>query len=97
MSLAPPRIRVCAAVQGEVREVWVDWSPGLSLGAAARQAGLVPPDEIAGIGVFGLRADAETLVREGDRVEIYRRLPHEPREHRRARAARADRVRKRDQ
>lgn len=40
------------------------------------------------VGVFGRRVDPVAVVRDGDRVEIYRPLAADPREARRARARR---------
>ncbi len=44
------------------------------------------------IGVFGRLARADTPLRDGDRVEIYRPLSAEPKEARRRRAAKARRA-----
>jgi len=41
-----------------------------------------------GFGVFGKRVSGHTRVRDGDRVEIYRRLAEDPKEARRRRARR---------
>ncbi len=46
--------------------------------------------EIAGIGIGGKKLEWSSPVREGDRVEIYRRLKEEPRDQRR-RIAREER------
>jgi uncharacterized protein len=42
------------------------------------------------VGIFGKLAKLDTLVREGDRVEIYRPLVADPKEARRKRAARTN-------
>lgn len=55
------------------------------IGAAAGLSGTLE------VGVFGRRCAAEALLREGDRVEIYRPLNFDPMESRRRRAAKAGR------
>jgi hypothetical protein len=40
-----------------------------------------------GVGIYGKAVPASTVVRDGDRVEIYRPLRADPRQLRRARAA----------
>jgi putative ubiquitin-RnfH superfamily antitoxin RatB of RatAB toxin-antitoxin module len=48
--------------------------------------------DAAPVGIWGRICPRNTLVRDGDRVEIYRRLPRDPRQARRARAAAARRA-----
>jgi len=60
---------------------------------AIRRSGIahqVPELDVnrAAIGIFGRLVDAQVLLREGDRVEIYRPLLADPKTARRARAAR---------
>lgn len=59
-----------------------------ALEAARRLAGLeeVPWDS-ARVGVFGQLCGREAVPRDGDRIEIYRPLRHDPRQSRRARSA----------
>ena len=74
------------------------WSVELAAGAsiqdaidAARaQAGLlaVPWDE-APVGIFGERCERAAVPAAGDRIELYRALPRDPREERRERVRRA--------
>src|SRR5689334_2362718 len=45
------------------------------------------PWESADVGIFGETCDRATLVRDGDRIEIYRPLRSDPKVSRRARAA----------
>jgi hypothetical protein len=74
----------------------------LTIGATVREAlsaaGLLPPlPALAGsaaagpgrldIGIFGQRCPPETVLRDGDRVEVYRALDMDPKEARRRRAA----------
>lgn len=70
----------------------VDLPPGVTAGEAVVRSGILerhPEIEWPGapIGVFGRRADPDRLLREGDRVEIYRPLIVDPKEARRRRAA----------
>ncbi|MGH8041719.1 MAG: RnfH family protein [Rudaea sp.] len=52
-------------------------------GILAQLPGFVP----AGIGIFGCSADAQTRLRDGDRVELYRPLTIDPKLARRKRAS----------
>ncbi len=53
-------------------------------GIAQRYTGLAA--RIESVGVFGRRADLSTVLREFDRIEIYRPLMADPKESRRTRA-----------
>jgi putative ubiquitin-RnfH superfamily antitoxin RatB of RatAB toxin-antitoxin module len=62
---------------------------GSTLADAVRASGLVerfglPPSD-ASVGIWGRRRSADTIVRTGDRVEIYRALMVDPKEARRRR------------
>lgn len=81
-----PRVEVVLAVARSEALVTLDLPPGATLRDAVRASGLVAGDDGA-VGVFGERRDAGDPAREGDRIEIYRPLPLDPREMRR-RAAR---------
>lgn len=64
---------------------------GSTLQDAIDRAGIVPPTmDIAAckVGVFGKLCARDTLVRDGDRVEIYRPLLADPKTARRIRAGR---------
>jgi uncharacterized protein len=55
--------------------------------AGAASAGLDTPDFAhAPVGIFGKRCARDTLVKNGDRIEIYRRLIADPKDARRRRA-----------
>ena len=67
---------------------------GTTAEEAVRQSGIAAKFadldlENATLGVFGKAVPAEQVLREGDRVEIYRPLIADPKEARKARAARA--------
>lgn len=75
-----------------IRDVNVD--EGTTIGAAIVQSGIMMdfPEldhklEDAKVGVFGKAAAMTTILKEGDRVEIYRPLIADPKEVRRKRAA----------
>lgn len=61
----------------------------LQSGIAARFPGMIDPDTMS-VGVFGKieKSPRSRLLADGDRVEIYRPLTVDPKEARRARAAR---------
>ena len=83
---------VCyATAQQEIlRELWVD--AGLTLGGAIaasgvlQEAGLAPDPAAYPVGIFGKKKPLATVLRDGDRVEIYRPLLADPKESRRRRA-----------
>lgn len=67
----------------------LEMHPGDTLQQAVRASGLLeqyPEIDAATAGIFGKRADPDTLLRDHDRVEIYRPLRIDPRESRRRRA-----------
>lgn len=73
----------------------VELPPGANAGEAVTESGILdrhPEIEWPGapIGVFSRKVDSGHLLREGDRVEIYRPLIADPKEARRRRAAKAD-------
>lgn len=72
-----------------VREV--DVAAGSSLADAVRVSGLLEAEpalaaQALDVGVFGRVRSADTVVRDGDRVEVYRPLTIDPKEARRVRA-----------
>lgn len=90
------RIRVSVArhLPDGFMTVALDLPAGSTLADALRESCLAPPQPGEAAGVFGRPAPAEHVLREGDRVEIYRALCAEPKEARRARVN-AERRRKR--
>ncbi len=61
---------------------------GALLGDAIDAAGFEDLSEIAGHAVFGIVADVQTPLHDGDRVELLRALVADPKESRRRRADR---------
>lgn len=83
-----PRVQVTAGT-ADPAVVELELDEGATLLDAVRASRLAPdfdPGSWA-VGVFGERRDAGSRLRDGDRVEVYRPLPLDPREMRR-RAAR---------
>ena len=88
------RIRVEVAYATPQRQIIleVEASPGVTIGDAVEQSGIrdvFPEIDLAAqkVGVFGKAATLDTVLADGDRVEIYRQLIADPREARRKRAA----------
>jgi putative ubiquitin-RnfH superfamily antitoxin RatB of RatAB toxin-antitoxin module len=83
-----PELRV-SVVYAESSRQWVrelSLAPGATVADAVRCAGLLPAERDVRFGIFGRMVDAATLLRDGDRVEIYRPLKVDPKEARRNRA-----------
>ena len=85
------RVHVAYVAPGVERLVAVDVAAGATVADAVRASGIavsgdVPPDRVYAI--FGQRADADTPLRDGDRVDITRPLVCDPKRVRRERAAR---------
>lgn len=76
-----PRVEVVLALAERQEVIALDLREGATLAEAVAASGLAPPEW--GVGVFGERRRGDEPVREGDRVEIYRPLPLDPREMRR--------------
>lgn len=85
------RVEVAYARPDRQRLVTVELAAGATARDAARASGLVDefPEidiERAPLGVFGRACAGDTVLRAGDRVEIYRPLQIDPKEARRRRA-----------
>lgn len=65
----------------------LDMADGARIADVLRASGWAVPDESA-VGVWGKVQSRDTLLREGDRVEVYRALVADPKTARRRRAAR---------
>ncbi|HEY5896956.1 MAG TPA: RnfH family protein [Burkholderiales bacterium] len=84
--MASIRVEVVYALPGEARTVSVALPAGSRVCDALRASGLAAGDGL--VGVFGKRVEADALLSDGDRVEIYRPLAMDPKERRRQRARR---------
>lgn len=86
-----PRIEVAYARSSKPLVVALEVAPGTTLRGAIEQSGVLercPEIDLArdGVGVFGRQRGLDEPVGDGDRVEIYRPLPVDPKEMRRRRA-----------
>lgn len=97
---APLAVEVVYALPGEQMLLKVALPGGSTIRDAIERSGItrqhpeVDP-ETCKVGVFGKRRTQDTLLRDGDRVEIYRPLIADPKATRRARARKKERVRER--
>jgi putative ubiquitin-RnfH superfamily antitoxin RatB of RatAB toxin-antitoxin module len=92
----PPVKRCCVAYATRAQQyLWqVELAPGASIqealeAAQAQAPHLDVPWQTAPVGIFGERRTRTDIPAEGDRVELYRALPHDPRAERRARVRQA--------
>lgn len=88
----PPRLRVEVAYSQAARAtavVTLDLAPGSTLADAVQASGLFegqgPVWQGLACGIWGRRQPASTVLRDGDRVEVYRGLLVDPKEARRLR------------
>ena len=87
-------VAVAASLRaGEATEWSLQLPPGATLAdavAASAAAGHLPSADISegGCGIWGKRAEPDQLLRDGDRVELYRPLTVDPKVARRERFAR---------
>lgn len=85
------RVSVCYALPDRTWLCELELAPGATVADALASSGFADafPDVDAlahGVGVYGKRCDPARLLRDGDRVEIYRPLIFDPMESRRRRA-----------
>ena len=88
------RVEVVYALPHRQHRVTLELAPGSTVLDAIEASGLLqrlPQIELDRAGVWGRPVSPGTRLRECDRVEIYRRLTADPKEIRRARAAKARR------
>lgn len=88
--MAEIRVQVCypSAPQPQLRELRL--AEGSTLADAVHASGLAPPGldiDACPLGIFGKKKAPDTLLRDGDRVEIYRPLLADPMDARRRRVA----------
>lgn len=82
-------VEVAYALADEQLVLTVNIDTGTTAVAAIEQSGLLqkfPDIEINKIGIFGKIIKNDTILKEGDRVEVYRPLIADPKEVRRQRA-----------
>lgn len=85
------RVQVCHALPSETFLADLELPPGSTLLQAVLASGVqqrYPQIDLATqkLGIFGKLRPADTVLRDGDRVEIYRPLQADPKETRRRRA-----------
>ena len=95
------RVEVVYALPLKQDVVSLDVDAGATVGQALAASGMLArhPDidlRVARLGVWGRPTTLDALLREGDRVEIYRPLQVDPKEVRRRRAARKRVIRSRE-
>nr|WP_295378593.1 RnfH family protein [Pseudoxanthomonas sp.] len=83
------RVEVIRAWPHRFDTVTLDLPAGARVGDAVRASGFADDPEINGYAIHGVAAQAETELREGDRVELLRPLTLDPKEARRRRARKA--------
>ena len=81
------KIEVLMAWPRRHEAVVVELPEGATVAQAVEKAGLAGGAEVTGYAIFGINAEATTLLREGDRVELLRALRIDPKEARRRRAS----------
>lgn len=84
-------VQVCYALPDDSFIAELTLPEGATLAQAVREAGVLKrfPDIDLGtqkLGIFGKLKPADTVLRDGDRVELYRPLQADPKETRRRRA-----------
>ncbi len=69
----------------------VELADGARVADALERAGWGMGGDFVGLAVFGQAADGQTMLHDGDRVELLRRLELDPKQARRRRAGRRNR------
>ena len=82
-----PRFEVVRAMPDRQEAVTVELEEGATVGDAIRASGLAPEGSVAA-GRFGVPAALGERLQPGDRVDVYRPLPVDPKEARRRRVGR---------
>ncbi len=81
------KIEVVLAWPRHYQAVMVELPEGASVAGAIDAAAIEAAGQASGIAVFGVQATPQTLLIDGDRVELLRPLLIDPKEARRRRAA----------
>jgi len=69
------------------KAVSLDMPENATLGQALEKAGWTAVEGVTGYAIFGINADASTVLHEGDRIELLRPLQIDPKDARRRRAS----------
>ncbi|ALN91266.1 RnfH family protein [Lysobacter gummosus] len=81
------KVEVVRAWSRRFESVGLELGEGATLAEAVAAAGFQDDAQITGYAVFGVKAAADTRLRDGDRVELLRALQIDPKDARRRRAA----------
>lgn len=81
------KVEVVRAWPQRFETLTLELAEGAVLGDAVAAAGWQDDAQISGYAVFGVKAAADTVLRDGDRVELLRPLQVDPKDARRRRAA----------
>lgn len=81
------KVEVVRAWPQRFDAVGLELEEGATVAQAVAAAGFADDAEIVGYAVFGLRAGVDTVLRDGDRLELLRPLLADPKDARRRRAA----------
>ncbi len=92
------QVEVCYALPEQVFRIPLTIASGADIAAAIQQSGIAEKAGIRDIsalpvGVFGKKKTPDSVLKDGDRIEIYRPLTADPMEARRRRAAKQNRKR----
>ncbi len=80
------RIEVIRAWPRRFESCTLELAPGSTVTQAIEAAGWANDPELDALAVHGVRIEADTLLRDGDRIELLRALVTDPKESRRRRA-----------
>ena len=69
------------------RSLSLDLPESATLGQALQKAGWAQLEDVDGYAIFGVNAEASTVLREGDRIELLMPLQIDPKDARRRRAS----------
>ena len=91
--MAEIHVQVCHPLPGEPRLRDLTMAEGSTVRDAVLASGLLPHDDAdrCPVGIFGKKKAPDAVLRDGDRVEIYRPLVADPKDARRRRAVKKER------
>jgi putative ubiquitin-RnfH superfamily antitoxin RatB of RatAB toxin-antitoxin module len=92
--MAEIRVQVCHPLPHAPQLLDLTLNEGSTLRDAVIASGLLPQFDADScpVGIFGKKKAPDTVLRDGDRVEIYRPLVADPKDARRRRAVKKDRA-----
>jgi putative ubiquitin-RnfH superfamily antitoxin RatB of RatAB toxin-antitoxin module len=83
------RVQLCYATPDSELLADLEVDAGTTIEQAIADSGLLPDIDLqqSPVGIFGKKKELATVLREGDRIEVYRPMHPDPEETRRRRAA----------